>query len=776
MFSLIVTILSIALVAVLAIATVWYGGQVYTVQQNKAKAVTYSTQASQINAAVQAYKVSHQGASPSDINELVSAGYLQSIPKPPVMAQSFSLISSAYADNDPNWQLVKDSKGNIAFLVVRNQVNADTCRIVQAYASGKESLIDLVTSPSAIPTVIDLSKIYQCIEETPNSVATKYSYFWVTTGLGGSPIDGVSEFNKDNGTSIEVSYGDTSGSVTPMPASLNFGSVALNTTSSPQAVQLKNNGTAPALVTTLVPSSPRFAVSSSCNNQVVLPGASCVVNVTYSPTSVTVDSGTIAGGSVSIAVSGSGQSTAKSAITPSQAVIDYGTRSPNEAAQVINLTLSNTGNANLELDSTSFSPSSGGFSTSGCTEVVAPGASCTVATRFKPTGLGYVEATLSFTSKDGSTAQVIVKGEGANRTCALPWGGVLADGDSISAYMTGTVAYGATCPAAITRSCSDGVLSNAGDFGSCVVASPSNCSTPWGTAIAHGDSVEAYASSVASYGTPCNKETRTCNNGVLSGTAAYAACAVASPASCTAPWGVSVSHGSSISAYEANSVPYGSTCNNESRTCNNGTFSGSFEYGTCTVAAPASCTTPWGAVVAHGASILAYKDSASVTSCSSETRTCSNGTLSGTFANGSCSVVTPTYADPVSSYTQCLKSGGQTDCYYALDYGAGFTWGIRWMYQVAKISSGQYAFRGFNGLPSPLSETSYPTPDIMTCGTTRNIYHSYVGTWLPVTLSCSSSGYTLVINGIGCAKVASDYSRPDTCKAMGNWPAGMTYP
>ena len=57
-------------------------------------------------------------------------------------------------------------------------------------------------------------------------------------------------------------------------------------------------------------------------------------------------------------------------------------------------------------------------------------------------------------------------------------------------------------------------------------------------------------------------------------------------------------------------------------------------------AAATSCTLPWGGTIADGASVTAYQ-SASVTSpatCTSQTRTCSNGTLSGTYTNQSCSV------------------------------------------------------------------------------------------------------------------------------------------
>ncbi|RTL71928.1 MAG: hypothetical protein EKK41_07370 [Hyphomicrobiales bacterium] len=56
--------------------------------------------------------------------------------------------------------------------------------------------------------------------------------------------------------------------------------------------------------------------------------------------------------------------------------------------------------------------------------------------------------------------------------------------------------------------------------------------------------------------------------------------------------------------------------------------------------AMADCNLPWGGTIADGASVTAYRD-ATVSSggaCVSETRTCNNGSLSGSYGNASCSV------------------------------------------------------------------------------------------------------------------------------------------
>ena len=109
-------------------------------------------------------------------------------------------------------------------------------------------------------------------------------------------------------------------------------------------------------------------------------------------------------------------------------------------------------------------------------------------------------------------------------------------------------------------------------------------------------------------------------------------------AACAAPWGVVVNHGETVVAYQAATVPYGSTCSAETRLCSNGQLSGQFEFDSCVVEPPENCTLPWGGTINHGDSITAYQTSsvACGESCESQIRTCNNGTLSGTYSKESC--------------------------------------------------------------------------------------------------------------------------------------------
>ena len=79
MFSLIITIISIALVAALAVATIYYGGDAFNQGTTKAKASTIVNQAQQVAGANTLFK-SNTGSFAGTVSDLVSNAYLGSAP------------------------------------------------------------------------------------------------------------------------------------------------------------------------------------------------------------------------------------------------------------------------------------------------------------------------------------------------------------------------------------------------------------------------------------------------------------------------------------------------------------------------------------------------------------------------------------------------------------------------------------------------------------------------------------------------------------------------
>ncbi len=217
-------------------------------------------------------------------------------------------------------------------------------------------------------------------------------------------------------------------------------------------------------------------------------------------------------------------------------------------------------------------------------------------------------------------------------------GVTVLSGNQTMAYQNSTVAFGQTCKSEI-RLCDNGNLSGSFNNGSCQIGQPASCSFN-GKTIAHGESVAAYAVSTVAYGQSCTKqsESRICNNGILSGQNTFGSCQVDQPAACLFN-GKTIAHGETVAAYAVSTVAFGQLCSDqsESRTCSNGVLSGQNTFASCQVNQPAACLFN-GKTIAHGEIISAFK-AASVpynVACSSEKRTCSNGQLSGSNEFASC--------------------------------------------------------------------------------------------------------------------------------------------
>ncbi len=120
---------------------------------------------------------------------------------------------------------------------------------------------------------------------------------------------------------------------------------------------------------------------------------------------------------------------------------------------------------------------------------------------------------------------------------------------------------------------------------------------------------------------------------------------------CSAPWGASVGDGSSISAFQSQNVVEPATCESveETRVCNDGVLSGSYQFETCSVIPEGDqCVSPWGDLVANGSTVTAFQADTPSDVCVSDSRTCTNGALSGSYTFESCEVTPETCSTTVS--------------------------------------------------------------------------------------------------------------------------------
>lgn len=218
-------------------------------------------------------------------------------------------------------------------------------------------------------------------------------------------------------------------------------------------------------------------------------------------------------------------------------------------------------------------------------------------------------------------------------------GRTISHNASVTAYLSSMPSGGAACVFE-TRKCTDGVLSGSYPFAACETSGHSSCLFD-GRTIAHGQAVTAYKKSTEPFGASCLPATRRCLDGVLSGEGEFSSCAVNGPASCLFNT-ATIAHNQSVTAYTKSSVPFGQSCQPVQRTCVNGALSGTGAFASCSVAGAASCilgTT----TIPHNGSVVRYTSNlATLTlACTRETRVCSNGALSGSATHPTCSTPCP---------------------------------------------------------------------------------------------------------------------------------------
>jgi hypothetical protein len=190
------------------------------------------------------------------------------------------------------------------------------------------------------------------------------------------------------------------------PTSLTFASQNLGTTSPAQNVTLTDIGSSSISVTSIATAAP-YAETNTCGSSLGT-SASCTVSVTFTPTVP----GTSAGGLtitdsavgspqvVTLTGSGTGAAVSLNPTSVNFGSVDVGTVSPQQS-----VTLTNTGNATLNITSvTTASP----FTVNNhCSSTLNAGDSCTIALNFAPTAGGTANGTLTIADSALNSPQTV---------------------------------------------------------------------------------------------------------------------------------------------------------------------------------------------------------------------------------------------------------------------------------------------------------------------------------------------------------------------------------
>jgi hypothetical protein len=205
------------------------------------------------------------------------------------------------------------------------------------------------------------------------------------------------------------------------PTSLAFANQVVNTSSAASSVTVTNTGTATLTVSNIsVSGMADFSQTNNCGS--LAPGASCSINVTFTPTqngsrnaSLTITDDPLAGGQQTVSLTGTGVSS-NAGLSP--ASMSFGTQLLNTSS-TSQTVLKNVGTATLNISSIS---ASGDFSqTNNCSATLAPGASCTINVTFTPTVSGSRSGVLTVTDDSffGSPQTVPLSGTGVAPAASL---------------------------------------------------------------------------------------------------------------------------------------------------------------------------------------------------------------------------------------------------------------------------------------------------------------------------------------------------------------------
>jgi len=221
----------------------------------------------------------------------------------------------------------------------------------------------------------------------------------------------------------------TAPAVSLSPPSLAFGSLAVGATSTAQTITLTNSGNSALNITSLAFSgsnASNFAQTNSCGSSVAA-GANCTISVTFKPsasgaaTAALSIADNVSGSPQIVSLSGTGTSTAP-AVSLSPASLAFGSLSVGIASTAQTTTLTNSGNAALNVTSIAVSGTNASdfAETNNCGSSVAAGANCTISVTFKPTTAGTRTASVTLTDNaSGSPQTVSLTGTGAASSASL---------------------------------------------------------------------------------------------------------------------------------------------------------------------------------------------------------------------------------------------------------------------------------------------------------------------------------------------------------------------
>ncbi|MGA2887791.1 MAG: Ig-like domain-containing protein [Terracidiphilus sp.] len=295
-----------------------------------------------------------------------------------------------------------NTTGNVSTITFTNNL-AVGLNISPAFSNSEFALAaGLTTCPSTVPAN---SSCKIGLLFTPTALGAQSGTLTVSSSANNSPLTATL-----NGTGL--------GSVTLSASALNFGTVVVNDVVV-QDITLTNSQAVPLTITSISGFTGGYSLSSANTTCALTPlsvsaSSSCVIAVSFTPTAVGAQSGTVTitdnvpSGSQSFSLSGN----AIQPVALSPGTANFPSQYVGTTSAAIPVTLTNEQSVPLHISSATISgANSGDFAvTTSCPtapSALPAGASCTLMLTFAPSGSGSRVATLSITDDAAGSPQTI---------------------------------------------------------------------------------------------------------------------------------------------------------------------------------------------------------------------------------------------------------------------------------------------------------------------------------------------------------------------------------
>jgi len=199
MFNLIVAVISIALIAAMTAASIYYGGDGFGKSSARAEATTLISQAQQISGAASLFRIQNAGSNVAStnpdcgsgvfsacaINRLADGGYLQAIPKFPldvaVQADQVALVETAFGELPGTFSWMNrwtiSDTGDMARIFLNGTARDAVCAEVEAQGGqGRTAMIGLDAAGFGLDA--DTGAPYRCadLDLGPDGVVTAFGF------------------------------------------------------------------------------------------------------------------------------------------------------------------------------------------------------------------------------------------------------------------------------------------------------------------------------------------------------------------------------------------------------------------------------------------------------------------------------------------------------------------------------------------------------------------------------------------------------------------------